>query len=243
MPPRKKRAKVAAPASPAATQPRLGEIYQPLLQNAARLDRVRSVLERDDLDASWVDDVDSSKWLIEHGIVESELPSKAPDPAAYKSALALICRGAPSSPGAKAAMTVLADKVGDAGDVGYLWYLLYVGVPPSGGHNPHGLKEEFVVVQLPADVAFVRRTSYEQQFWWLSSLQALKAAHDWPVGHKQVFCYGPISLQLTDFAMKCWKSPVTQWTKDERERDVDAHQEIAEKLEAGECCPASEAQE
>jgi len=32
----------------------------------------------------------------------------------------------------------------------HVWHLLYVGVPPSGGDNPHGLKETFVLVQLPA---------------------------------------------------------------------------------------------
>lgn len=37
----------------------------------------------------------------------------------------------------------------------HVWHLLYVGVPPSGGDNPHGLKETFVLVQLPADVSFI----------------------------------------------------------------------------------------
>jgi hypothetical protein len=101
----------------------------------------------------------------------------------------------------------------------YAWHLLYVGVPPFGTElNPLGLREQFVVVPLPVDVCFMGHCRTEK-VWWFESFAGFKFAYDSPVGHKQVFNFGPVCLRLVTDALEQSKKAVHTWPAEYVERN------------------------
>ncbi len=137
----------------------------------------------------------------------------------YGKVLDELLRDAPPSR-AKWIVRVVTDALVPDGYNGlYAWHLLYVGVPPFGADlNPLGLREQFVVVPLPVDVCFKAYNGTEK-VWWFESFGAFKRAYDWPVGHKQVFNFGPVCLCLVKDALEQSKKAVHTWPAEYVERN------------------------
>ena len=115
--------------------------------------------------------------------------------------------------------------------------MLFVGEPPSNA-TPD-LRNTFVLVRLPADVCVIKRREYfAGEVWWLSAHAAFKVAHDWPVGHKQVFNFGPLCLALLEQAVAEWRRPHHTWPPEQAARDLEYHVLLAAAAET-DCCPAN----